>query len=578
MSLRSFPVFGRAARWSFLWLACCVTAWAQSDDVARRVQDHLVAGEFGPARDLAGRTNDRAQRDRLFGEIATAQARSGARQGSLSSLSEIYDDRSRASAAGQLASAPVRGWAGQGGGPQADFQPLIDLITSTVKPQSWQDVGGPGAIEEFPGGVYVDAGGLLARLTSVSGGSDLARVRAHAAVSSGNIDVRRKSPLRKVSLTRLEKQLQLRWALGQTPDESMLRFAGLQRLKYVLVYPETGDIVLAGPAGDWRFDGEGRAVSVDTGVPVLHLDDFVTVLRNAFGKEQGRFSCTINPRRENLAKTQTFLTESTKQPLKPGQREGWLRKIRDHVGRQDIEVAGLDPRTRAARILVEADYRMKLVGMGLEEGVLGVTSYLDSIKLGPNDPAPPMDVLRWWFTLNYDALSATERRDAFELKGQGVKVLSENELLNERGERVHTGKSRELNAEFAHSFTKHFGELASRYPIYAELRNVFDLALAAALLRSEDVPAQVGWHLTHFLDTQRYQVELGAAPTEVETIINHRVFHQKHIVAGVSGGVTVDTNGLVKRGAIKTDNYGVLKADHVGSKPASLPNDAWWWD
>ena len=38
-------------------------------------------------------------------------------------------------------------------------------------------------------------------------------------------------------------------------------------------------------------------------------------------------------------------------------------------GKQDIEVYGLDPRTRAAQVIVEADYRMKLVGMGLEAGV-----------------------------------------------------------------------------------------------------------------------------------------------------------------------------------------------------------------
>ena len=38
---------------------------------------------------------------------------------------------------------------GLGGGVQADFDSLIDLITSTVKPQSWSDVGGPGSIAPF---------------------------------------------------------------------------------------------------------------------------------------------------------------------------------------------------------------------------------------------------------------------------------------------------------------------------------------------------------------------------------------------------------------------------------------------
>lgn len=36
-----------------------------------------------------------------------------------------------------------------GGGQQADFDSLIELITSTVKPQTWDEVGGPGSIAPF---------------------------------------------------------------------------------------------------------------------------------------------------------------------------------------------------------------------------------------------------------------------------------------------------------------------------------------------------------------------------------------------------------------------------------------------
>jgi general secretion pathway protein D len=37
-----------------------------------------------------------------------------------------------------------------GGATQADFDTLIELITSTIAPQSWDTVGGPGSIEGFP--------------------------------------------------------------------------------------------------------------------------------------------------------------------------------------------------------------------------------------------------------------------------------------------------------------------------------------------------------------------------------------------------------------------------------------------
>ena len=43
----------------------------------------------------------------------------------------------------------MMGPGGLGGGVVADFDPLIDLITTTIAPESWTDVGGPGAIREF---------------------------------------------------------------------------------------------------------------------------------------------------------------------------------------------------------------------------------------------------------------------------------------------------------------------------------------------------------------------------------------------------------------------------------------------
>jgi general secretion pathway protein D len=44
---------------------------------------------------------------------------------------------------------PMSGPGGLGGGVQADFDTLIELITTTIAPQSWDDVGGPGSISGF---------------------------------------------------------------------------------------------------------------------------------------------------------------------------------------------------------------------------------------------------------------------------------------------------------------------------------------------------------------------------------------------------------------------------------------------
>ena len=529
------------------------TACGAEDELAAQ----LAAGEFAPAIAQARAASDPAVQDASLARIALAQARSGDPDASLATVSEITGDRARAQTLRDLG---VPG-AGRGGAAQADFDALIELIESTIAPESWDTVGGPGAVTEYEGGVLVDTQGLLTKIVRQGDGDRLAILRERAKPVTRAGDVRRPSEMRHVSLTRLEKHVQLRLASRRRPTEAMASLAGIQRIKYVFVYPESGDIVIAGPAGPWQTDGEGRQVSIDTGRPVLQLDDLVVVLRQMLGGGQERFGCSITPTQQALAQAQTFLAASAERPLRPGQRKNWLEQLRAQLGKQDIEVYGIDPRTRVARVLVEADYRMKLIGMGLEEGTLGVPSYLDLVKVPPGEAPPPMDVLRWWFTLNYQAVLASENFDAFEIRGQGVKVLSESELLAADGQRVHTGESDLLNQTFAQNFTTHFGALAEKYPIYAELQNIFDLSLVAALVAEHDVPGQVGWHLTCFGDPQAYPVALSPAPTQVETVINHRVINRKHILAGVSGGVSIDPAALVARDALETDTYGRLAAE-----------------
>ena len=560
------------------WLAPPLSA----ADPAKVLQAQLEAGEFAPAIGMAQQAANPQQRDAWLAQIATAQARSGERRASLATASEIDGDLLRSDTLRQMSEpsprAGTRNGGNRGGGPQADFDSLIDLITSTVAPTTWDAVGGPGSIAPFATGVYVDAGGLMHRLLQDDSTGRLNRLRQTASVEPSDGSVRHKSVLRKVSLPRLERAVQLRLAAGEDLDDEMRALAGLQRINYVLVYPETGDIVLAGPAGDWQADREGRLVSVEGGKPVMQLDDLVVVLRLMLDKPNATFGCAIKPTQEALARTKAYIEESNKNPLKPGQRDSWLAKLRGSLGAQEIEYYDLDPRTRAAHVLVEADYRMKLVGIGLEEGSLDVPSYLARINVPKGQAAPSLGVLRWWFALNYQSLLASGDRQAFEFRGTGVKVLSENELLTETGQRVHTGQSEPINEAFAHDFTKHFDALAAKYPIYGELRNIFDLALASALIKSENLPSRVNWRLTCFSDPKQYAVELGYAPQTVETVINHKTVNRTQIVAAVSGGVFVDPKELVNRNAIETDRTGKVESHHARSIPQKLPRSQWWWD
>ncbi len=559
------------------WLVWEAGTLAQQDEVLHRVKQHLAAGEFPLARRLVEQL-PAGRRDAVLAQVARAQAQAGMFRPALQSASQIRDDRSRSSLVQEISQERFLGQA-PGGAAQADFDQLIDLIQSTIEPDSW-DPTGEGTIEPFAiaGGVRVDALGTVHSVLAEEKQGRLLVLRRRHRISVEHRDVLRPSPLRKVSLTRLEKMVQLRLAAGQDLDDAMRYLAGLTKVQYVFIYPETGDVVLAGPAGPWTYDRLGRAVNAQTGRPVLHLDDLVVLLRLMRQNPQEIITCSIEPKRENLIRVQQYLAQSSKQRRTPANRRRWIEQLRQRLGMQQVRFRGIDPRTRVAHVMFEADYRMKLLGIGLEPGPAQVPSYLDLLQVQRGQKLPSVGMLRWWFNMNYEAVVASQDRNAYELRGQGVEVLSESELLTRQGQIVPAQRRDPWAAAFAANFTRHFDHLAAEHHVYADLQNVFDLALVCALLYAEGIPQRVGWHLTCFGDPEQYPVALGPAPKEVPSVANYRVLRGRQVVVAVSGGVYITPARFVAPEKIHTDGQGRLASRHQDQKPEQVPADVWWWD
>lgn len=478
-----------------------------------------------------------------------------------------------------------QGQQGQGGGQDYDFDALMDLITSTVASETWAENGGGEAeIRPFVGGVYADAHGTLRRATTQTSLSsdergaltqDLQRLRTASrddlSRSRHSEDARQASTLRCVSLVRLEKEVARRIAHKEPLEEAMLTLAGLQRIEYVFLYPEEADIAIAGPAGDWRVSDERRLVAKETGQPVVRLDDLLTLLRR---DSRSPFGCSIDPRAEGLAKAQEYLASHSIPASKRG-RDRWLKEVRECVGLQDLTYQGVTGDSRVACVLGEADYHMKLIGMGLADGAAGMESYLDSIKVRAGEAAPVMGAVRWWFGMHYTAIESTESGDAYQIVGAGVRVQSESEALAERGQRVRTGRSDEQAQAYAAAFTQAFPALCEKYPVYAELRNVFDLSLVAALLQTGDVMEQARWKPTLLADPQRLPLPRYKAPTTVETVANLREVNRRQVIAGVSGGVWAQPVEVLERCARPSTEYSRL-SNHQGKLPEGV--EGWWWD
>jgi hypothetical protein len=468
------------------------------------------------------------------------------------------------------------GQGGQGGAANADFDSLVDLIVSTVEYDTWMENGsGEGEIQPFPTGVYADPEGTLRFSDSALNAVSFKRVPA-ADLPQKQSDARKSSPLRYVSLPRLERAIARHQTQHKPLPAEMLTLAGLQRIEYVLINPTTKDLILAGPAGDWQLDPAGVIVSADSARPVLRLDDLLTLMRRP-GK--AAFGCSITPRQQAIALTQEYLNRSAARPIEPSERKGWLTGLRDSLGKQDVEFFGLSPDSHLAMVLLVADYHMKLIGMGLAEGVQGIESYLDTVELQPDGTAPPMAVLRWWFAMAERPIEINTEKNAYKMPTGGVRVLSENELLAARGQRVHTNQSDALNRRFAESFTGAFAEISQKYSIYGELENVFDLALFLSLVDREQLLERAGWQPTLFEDSATLRLPQFGVPREVETVVNHRVIRRKHIIAGISGGVWIDAPArlsTIRRGGRLSDaddrNFHLAKPQAAGS------GDRWWWD
>lgn len=535
---------------------------------------HLNSGELGLARELALKTNDSLMRQTRLTRVARFQMQVHAADAAWSTISSIsagnlWEQQSLTQA---LTGISDRG-AG-GGAAMADFDTLINLIESTVQPDGWETNGGNGAIEPYPAGVFVDATGTLHRSERIAPAT-LARLRERAISGRRAAEMSEESSLRLISLRGLQDEISRCYLSGERWSDEMQYLAGLYRAKYVFVDSERRDILIGGPAGALRVGESGRMMHVASGEPALHLDDLLVLLRTV--ERRTPFGCNIKPRETNLKKVQEYLANQ-QGSLKPGGRNAWLAGIKNALGQQDIEVFGLAPDTHAAQVLVEADYHMKLIGIGLETGVDGLNSYLSTIELDDNGDAPAMSVLRWWFTMNYESVTNTSTGDAFELSGIGVKVLSENELLTERGKRVHTGASELLNRQFAKSFTDHFEQLATKYPVYGELRNVFDLTLVATLIREHDLELQSELSLDRLRNETISPQEHLAVSKEVSTVANSRVIEKRHIVGVVSGGVHVDAKATASQRSVEL----APEADQLLTKQRRRANavrrDHWWWD
>lgn len=458
----------------------------------------------------------------------------------------------------------------------------LALLQPTLHAQTGGTGGGGSTIGGgATSGVAVDADGVLRRVMANDPTGELAKQRAQEALLKLDREVAAKSKLRKVSLTRLERVIKKQLAEGKGIDDTMKNVAGLTRVQYVFCYPESGDVVLAGPAEAWGQAPSGRMQGIDSGRPVIELQDLVVALR-AFppGKDNKKpfIYCSIDPTEEGLSRMHEFLHElggRIGDPRKnPGQDQIIVNGLRERLGMQVITVGGISPKTHFAQVMVEADYRMKLIGIGLEVPPVHLTSYVD--RANPSQVASNA-LQRWYFVPNYQCVKVSEDALAMEMVGEGVKLVGENEVVGKDGKRSGTSRVNRASDSFVKAFTKVYPKLAEQAPVYAQLRNCIDLAVAAAFIQNQDYYDLAKWQPETFNDEKAFAVETLNPPQQVESAVNS-IWKGATLVTPIGGGVQMRPTEAVDPTNLLQDEKSTVKQARSAIDLSKLGPDQWWWD
>lgn len=425
-------------------------------------------------------------------------------------------------------------------------------------------------------GVAIDAEGVVSRRRVDDPGGRLAAERAAAARSALPADVFRPSRLRKISLVGLDAALRRRAAAGTGPDPIERHLAGLTRLEFAFLYPDRGDIVLAGEAGGWCDDGLGRPVAVQTGRPVILLEDLCVALRAFWPGTPGPQSvgCSIDPAAEALERLRRFQRTV---PAAVADHERAEVGGRIHaglaaaLGDANVRVFGVSAATHFARVLVEADYRMKLIAIDLEPPPVPLRTFLGGLEAAPRNT-----LQRWWFRPDEACLRVAEDGRACELVGRSVRLSTEDLAIGPDGRLVNRGGTAGAAAKtFAGAFTARYPQIADRSAVFAQLRNAVDLLVVAAYMRREGWQTAIAWDGAALRDERTVPTATLPPPRRMPCAVN--VVWKGRVLLAPAGGVSIEPEELIAADRVAVAPAGVLeeRRSTSGGRP---DGDRWWWD
>jgi hypothetical protein len=443
---------------------------------------------------------------------------------------------------------------------------VLLLWSSSAVAQNGGNPGGGQNGGQFPGGILITPGGLIRGATTVKA-NELRRDLRQAAQKQLTADLNPVSPLRCVSLKGLDEAITASLRRGEELSPEMRHLAGLTQVDWVLIDTQRHDLIIAGPAEGFASIAGGRSLGVASGRPVLCLDDLLVSLR--LENLHAPLGCSIDPDAERLAASQRWLSQNSS-PATRGVAQQRLEHMVALQGEWNITTFGLPEGCRMSLAMIEADYLMKRLAIGVDQsGIRGFRSSFALAKPGDNM------MRRWWFAPKDDFVQCDESRTMFRFSGARMQLMAQEELMDANGNLTDAGFTQSSSEQFAKLFSEKLPLLAEKFPAFADLQNILDLTSVATIMRMAMAQGLLDWQPDMMAAHDTLSAATYSVPTTTMPMLNVKMSGGSLVIGAFSGGVSLRPQDTVTRARIRTRTE--LSVPQTSFEKPSAP-DRWWWN
>ncbi len=368
----------------------------------------------------------------------------------------------------------------------------------------------------------------LAPLLSTSAATSVRAAEVVCKVATKLIPVKA-HPERAVSLRQLSESL----AAGKPT-----RLEGLTRLDGFVTDKENRDIIL------WGLSERGQ--------PDLHVQDIVVALRSAYGRYTVKRDGTtflvsplisIDPDTAILGQLRELDLMTT---------NGKKRHAELCKSPQTVRVEGMPRSSRVAKVLVDADYRMKMVSQGTVNLPIKSpfpSSFSERVAKWREEAAERTKSrrfnTRYWFQPGRFTYQASNDADTVFVDFAQV-ILNDEDQFLKGGALVASGEIDDVSRAFTCAWTDRMEDIYKAEAIWRDMHNIFRHFAVARIMRDRDVFTQVGFAGEFLLD--RYNLPNVDVPAtlaglgHVEEYEQRRGSAKSRLAYSVCGGVSVGFN------------------------------------